>query len=159
MWFCFWGGIKAPVSKTGCSEGILVPRQGTGELWRMQPFLPAVLTSPAPTPSPSIPLSPSHWDFPLLHFAHSLHSCPQPLPFLTAVCPSLSFISLFLCFCVSINPPSPPSAGPKPQGPAWLPSSCADSGCIPGSPLLLSALHNVSGALRINKDFRVCQLQ
>lgn len=159
MWFCFWGGDKGtceqdrlfrghPCSQAGhwgaLEDAALPP--GSTDFTCSHPF--------SFHPSLSIPLGFSPAPFcsfpPLLPPASSL-------PYSCLSIPVFHF-SVLVLLCLHKSS-CPTQCCPKHQGPARLPSSCADSGRIPGSPLLLSALHNVSGALGINKDFRVCQLQ
>lgn len=114
-------------------------------------LLPSLSLHPASTPGSSLRLHPSILPV-------SICSCTQPLSFLVVVDPSLSLCPLlFLCFCVYprlLMPQGRASAAllSAPQLLQWLSH-------VPGIPLVLSALQNVSGALGINKTFRVCKLQ
>lgn len=130
MGFCFWGWVK----QRGCSEGIFVPRQGRG-LQRMQPFLLAVLTSPAPTPSPSIPSvsTPQRFSPGLYPSILLIPSTPAPSLFPSlqlSVHPYLSFLcSVLLCLHKCSSPPVLVRRLRAMLGS----SSWADSGHVPGS--------------------------
>lgn len=173
----FWGlGVKASLDKTGFHKDVISPSRAAVSSSRMRPLLSAVLTSavPHPNPSPSVPLSPSHlhpWDFlPVSicpHFAHS-HPLLSAASFLPCSClpiPVLGFsvVLVLLClihesFCLSSA--GPPASGPCLSGIALgSPAPALTVRTFPALRWCSLPCKKVSGALSINKDFRVCRLR